>query len=114
MVETQSQILTLEEFLGSNDQENKVFESQVWKKADGTPGRMIYRMATVGDRERARRAAKRGKNFDNATYGVKIIALCMVDPKIPEIEIERMKSKNGQEMDRLLTAVLGETEDDPT
>lgn len=108
-----NEFLTLEEFL-SDDLTPKVFESKIWKRKDGTPGKLKFRPATVGDREFARRAAKKGDNFDNAAYGVALIGKCLLEPKIPEIEIEKLRQKNGTEMDRLLTAILGESDSDPT
>lgn len=101
------QFLSLEEFLSSEkERSERVFESKVWCKPDGTPGKLKYRVATVGDREIARQAAKSGEKFDNATYGAQLIAACLLQPKIPPIEVVRLKEKNATEMDRLLDAIL--------
>jgi len=113
-----SEFLSIEEFLGSSDLNEKVFESLVWnrgKDAEGKiiPGRIKYRSATVGDREKARQAAKVGEKFDNAAYGCKLVSLCVIEPKIPEIDVDRLKQKNGKEMDRLLSLIIGDSEESP-
>lgn len=102
-----NEFLSLDEFLSSEkERAARVFESKVWCKADGTPGKLQYRVATVGDREAARQAAKTGDKFDNATYGAQLIALCLLAPKVPPMEVVRLREKNALEMDRLLDAIL--------
>lgn len=98
--------ISLEDLLKPDTQEC-VFESIAWG------GNIRYRVATVGDREKARRAAKKGDQFDNATYGCKLIALCVIEPKIPEMDVDKLRAKNGKEMDRLITAIVGDSADDP-
>lgn len=109
-------ILTLEEFLVS-DVVEKEFVSEVWRKKQGdgstVPGVLRYRVATVADREMARKAAKKGDQFDNAAYGVALIGACLISPKVNAMDLEALKQKNGKEMDRLLTAVIGDMQDDP-
>jgi hypothetical protein len=108
--------ISLEDLL-KPDTEEQVFESTAWGKraADGsiTPAKLRYRVATVGDREKARRSAKKGESFDNATYGCKLISLCVIEPKIPEMDLDKLRAKNGKEMDRLITAIVGDSNDDP-
>jgi len=105
--------ISLEDLL-KPDTEEHVFESTAWGKGspDGV-AKMRYRVATVGDREKARRYAKKGEQFDNAAYGVKLISLCLIEPKIPEMDLDKLRSKNGKEMDRLITAIVGDSQDDP-
>lgn len=103
--------LSLDEFIRPDDEDQMVFTSEVWKDSEGNPGKLKIRAATVGDREKARKAAKKGEQFDNAAYGCKLISLCVIEPKIPDMEMERLRRKLGKEMDRLLQAILGESED---
>lgn len=113
-----NEFLSIDEFLGASDLAPKTFESHIWtrKTQEGEiiPGRLKYRPATVGDREKARQYAKIGDRFDNASYGIKLISLCLIEPKIPEMDLERLRDRNGREMDRLLTAIIGESEENPT
>ena len=77
------------------------------------PGKLVYRLATVGDREYARRLAKHGEKFDNAKYGCALISRCVLEPQVPPMEADKLQKKNGKEMDRLLSAILGEGGEDP-
>lgn len=107
--------LNLEEFLSADvEKAGRDFQSRIWKKADGTPGALQYRIATVGDREAARQAAKgEHDQFDNAVYGCHLIALCLLVPKIPPMEVIRLRGKHAEEMDRLLDAILEKEKTSP-
>ena len=110
--------LSLDEFLATDvEKEKRIFVSDVWTSKDEhgnpVPGKLEYRMATVGDREYARRQAKHGDKFDNAKFGCAIISRCMINPQIPAMEADKLQQKSGKEMDRLLSAILGEGGEDP-
>jgi hypothetical protein len=115
---SESKVLSLNEFLDTEAEDaRREFVSEVWRARNEAgeiiPGKLVYRLATVGDREYARRQAKHGEKFDNAKYGCALISRCVLEPQIPPMEADKLQKKNGKEMDRLLSAILGEGGEDP-
>jgi len=106
--------VSLSEWLDKPDNEEFDFESNIWgakKTPEGKiiPGNFRCRQATVEDKEQARQMAKKGKDsFDNATFGCAIIAACVINPRPSSLDIQRMRTKSAKEMERLLTAIVGD------
>lgn len=110
--------VSIDEFLNVSDCPALIFESKVWGATTNPDtgvvetGKMQYRQATVADKEAARQAAKKGKDgaVDNATFGCTLVAMCLIEPKVSLMDVERLKGRNAKEMERLLNAICGETD----
>ena len=108
-----SEFMTVEEWLGASDEAPAVFESKVWKSKDGKPGKIQYRRALVDDKAAARKASKKGDEFDNTAYGLKLVQMCVLQPKVSDMQIVDMRKKDAKEFERLLSLVIGESEENP-
>lgn len=99
-------ILSKEAFLGSKDLETKTFSSPVWG------GDLLYRHPSLGDKAQARRLAmapndKGEMEVDNERLEAALIITCVLEPKLAPLDLERLLEKNGNEVKRLVTAILG-------
>jgi len=107
------QFISAEEWLGASDECPQVFESKVWRTKDGKPGRIQYRRALVDDKAAARRYSKKGDEFDNTNYGLKLVQMCVLQPKVSDMQINDMRKKDSKEFERLLSLIIGESEENP-
>lgn len=105
--------LSVDEWLGASDEAPQVFESNVWKSKDGKPGKIQYRRALVDDKASARKYSKIGDDFDNTAYGLKLVQMCVLKPKVSDMDINKMRQKDGKEFERLLSAIIGEADANP-
>lgn len=99
-------ILTKEAILNSNDLEVKTFESPIWG------GEIKYRHPSVGDKSRARKLAmlpneKGEMEVDNERLEVGLIITCVVEPKFAPLDVDALMNRNGNEVKRLVNAILG-------
>lgn len=115
-VNSQLTIPTIEQFLSFDDRPIKFFTSKVWGHTDlegkFVPWSFKYQEATVEEKERARKAARASGDWDNIAWTLKLISLCVLDPKINESQIDLLRKKSGKEIERLATALVGESEED--
>ncbi len=101
-------ILTREQLLGSNDCEVIVFPSKVWG------GEVKFRPPTQADKAIARRlATKLGEDgkleVDPERIEVALIVRCLVEPRLEEEDVQAMMQKNGNEIKRLVRALVGDS-----
>jgi hypothetical protein len=99
-------ILTKEQILNCNDLEIKTFDSSIWG------GEIKYRHPSVGDKSRARKLAMvvndKGENeVDNERLEVGLIITCCVEPKFAPLDVDKLMERNGNEVKRLVNAILG-------
>lgn len=102
-------ILSKEQLLASNDCEVSSFQSKVWG------GEVKFRPPTQADKAAARRLATRltedGKaEIDQERLEAAIVVRCLVEPRLEEADVQALMQKNGNEIKRLVRAILGDSQ----
>ncbi|MBF0546227.1 MAG: hypothetical protein HQM08_17420 [Candidatus Riflebacteria bacterium] len=93
-------VLTKEELFSAINNEPQTFESRVFG------GAVTYRLAKVGDKAYARKYTTKGGVLDSEEFECAIIARCLIDPQLAEMDILELYKLNAAEVNRLASAIL--------